>query len=200
MARKSIVRGEGTTRKRILEAASQRFASTTYEATSLRDIAADVGVDVAYVHRSFGSKESLFLEVLQFSESDIDIAGTDSADLPAVLAQRLFTRPSTSPNEADPLAILVYSFFAPAAGKHVSDRLLSEFIQPIQEKLGDQSPTRSTAIMSMLIGMSMLKNMLHLPSLNGSDSTETEAQVVEALTAIMTNPYLEKLQGDPNRD
>jgi len=42
---------------RILAAAVKRFATNSYEATGLRDIASDAGVDVAYVHRRFGSKE-----------------------------------------------------------------------------------------------------------------------------------------------
>jgi AcrR family transcriptional regulator len=37
-----------------------RFTRTSYEQTGLRDIAADVGIDVAYVHRCFGSKKRLF--------------------------------------------------------------------------------------------------------------------------------------------
>jgi AcrR family transcriptional regulator len=44
------------TRDRILNAAMERFSRTSYEQTGLRDIAADVGVDVAYVHRCFARK------------------------------------------------------------------------------------------------------------------------------------------------
>lgn len=41
-----------TTRERILKAAILRFSAHSYDNTGLRDIAADVGVDMAYVHRS----------------------------------------------------------------------------------------------------------------------------------------------------
>ena len=55
---------EDTTRERILKAAMLRFSTYSYEETGLRDIATDVGVDTAYVHRSFGSKEKLFREAV----------------------------------------------------------------------------------------------------------------------------------------
>lgn len=44
-------------KERILKAAIRRFARHSYEDTGLRDIANDADVDVAYVHRSFGSKD-----------------------------------------------------------------------------------------------------------------------------------------------
>ncbi len=53
-----------TTWQHILEAATVRFAHYSYEDTRLRDIAADVDVDVAFVHRSFGSKAQLFSEAV----------------------------------------------------------------------------------------------------------------------------------------
>ncbi len=57
-----------TTRDRILKAAILRFSTHSYDHTGLRDIAADVGVDMAYVHRSFGSKEKLFYEAVKASD------------------------------------------------------------------------------------------------------------------------------------
>lgn len=53
-------RDAAATRQALLEAARQRFARDNYEAVSVRDIAADVGVNVALVYRYFGSKAGLF--------------------------------------------------------------------------------------------------------------------------------------------
>ena len=53
------------TRARILAAARIRFSSNNYESVGTRDIAADAGVDAALVNRYFGSKEKLFLEVIE---------------------------------------------------------------------------------------------------------------------------------------
>ena len=58
-----------TTRSEILCAARRRFLAESYENVGLRDIAGDVGVDVALVSRYFGSKDALFREVMR-GESD----------------------------------------------------------------------------------------------------------------------------------
>ena len=58
-------RSSAATRQRILQAAMIRFARHPYEDARLRDIAADAEIDVAMVHRAFGSKEQLFVEVVR---------------------------------------------------------------------------------------------------------------------------------------
>ena len=50
-------------KERILNAAMLLFARMPYSDTSLRDIAA-AEVDVAYVHRAFGSKAEIFRHAL----------------------------------------------------------------------------------------------------------------------------------------
>src|SRR5215472_11724937 len=60
-------RDAAATRARILAAAMDGFARSGYEATSLREIAAGAGVDVALVGRYFGGKEGLFTEALKAS-------------------------------------------------------------------------------------------------------------------------------------
>ena len=57
-------RNAAVTRAALLGAARARFASLGYDGTSLRDVAADAGVDAALVSRYFGSKDDLFAEVL----------------------------------------------------------------------------------------------------------------------------------------
>jgi AcrR family transcriptional regulator len=48
------------TRRALLEAAERRFARDGYAATTVRDIAADAGVNVALISRYFESKAGLF--------------------------------------------------------------------------------------------------------------------------------------------
>ncbi|WP_018267634.1 TetR/AcrR family transcriptional regulator [Methylosinus sp. LW4] len=66
-AKRKESRGGEKTRERILQAALARFGSASYEDVKLRDIAAEFGVDVALVHRAFGSKEQLFAAALTAS-------------------------------------------------------------------------------------------------------------------------------------
>src|ERR687891_1473936 len=54
----------GSTRERILDAAEQRFSEEGFAGTSLREITALAGVNVAAVNYHFGSKEELLRAVL----------------------------------------------------------------------------------------------------------------------------------------
>ena len=64
MARTGRRPGPSTTRAAILEAARHRFAAAGYDATSLRLIAADAGVDPGVLLHFFGSKQGLFRTVV----------------------------------------------------------------------------------------------------------------------------------------
>jgi len=58
----------GSTAEQILRCAAHRFWHDGYASTSVRAIAAEVGVDPALVIRYFGSKEALFLKALPAQE------------------------------------------------------------------------------------------------------------------------------------
>jgi len=54
----------GRTRERILDAAEQLFADAGFEATSVRDMTASAGVNLAAINYHFGGKERLYREVV----------------------------------------------------------------------------------------------------------------------------------------
>ena len=66
MARTGRRRGGGDTRQAIAGAARRQFAERGYEATTIRGIAAEAGVDPALVMHFFGSKDALFAECVQW--------------------------------------------------------------------------------------------------------------------------------------
>jgi TetR/AcrR family transcriptional regulator, regulator of cefoperazone and chloramphenicol sensitivity len=53
------------TRQRVIDAASDLFAAHGFHGTTARDIAERAGVNLAAAHYHFGSKETLYLEVLR---------------------------------------------------------------------------------------------------------------------------------------
>ncbi|AXG77440.1 TetR/AcrR family transcriptional regulator [Streptomyces paludis] len=57
-------RDAAATRQALLEAAHSRFIRLGYERTTLRDVAGDVGVNLALIKRYFDSKEGLFKAAL----------------------------------------------------------------------------------------------------------------------------------------
>lgn len=73
LAQKTILRQQGRPtgpvtgdiRQAILDSAELRFAQQGYAATSLREIAEEVGVTPAMIHYYFGSKQALLQQVLE---------------------------------------------------------------------------------------------------------------------------------------
>ncbi|MBV9231013.1 MAG: TetR family transcriptional regulator [Chloroflexi bacterium] len=103
------------TRAALLAAARLRFARDGYEATNLRDIAADAGVNVALIPRYFGSKEGLFQTVIIFDRNRIALAMQGP---PEQLAERLLKNALADPAGSDHdlfVTLLRSSDYPPAA-------------------------------------------------------------------------------------
>jgi AcrR family transcriptional regulator len=83
-------RNAAQTRADILAAARRRFASEGYERTTLRAIAADVGIDAALVIRYFGSKQDLFAKATDFMIDLPDLSDADPDDIADMLLPRYF--------------------------------------------------------------------------------------------------------------
>jgi len=66
----------GSTKDRLLAAATELFAERGFHATTARDIAARAGVNLAAGHYHYGSKQDLYIEVLrrQFVEIRAELA------------------------------------------------------------------------------------------------------------------------------
>jgi AcrR family transcriptional regulator len=82
-------RDAAATKGALLEAARARFARVGYESTTLRDVAADVGVNLALIKRYFGSKEGLFKAALAASPRFLAEIPADRAAFAAALAAQM---------------------------------------------------------------------------------------------------------------
>jgi AcrR family transcriptional regulator len=71
----------------ILAAAELLFAEHGYAAVTVRDIGAAAGVSHALVHRYLGSKESIYLAVMEKNEGLLLRAAGDTDDLPVALSR-----------------------------------------------------------------------------------------------------------------
>jgi AcrR family transcriptional regulator len=62
------------TEKKLLEAATNLFASRGFEGTSIRDIARDMGMSISNIYYYFGSKESLLSAILNNNHERLMVA------------------------------------------------------------------------------------------------------------------------------
>ncbi len=85
-----ILGNASQTRADILSAARRRFGAEGYERTTLRAVAADVGVDAALVIRYFGSKQDLFGAAVDFAIELPDLSSFDPDEVSGILLPRFF--------------------------------------------------------------------------------------------------------------
>jgi AcrR family transcriptional regulator len=140
------------TRAAMLEAARQRFLRESYENVGLRDIARDVGVDVALVSRYFGSKEELFREVLSHGGEDkfkVDIA----PDKLAGYFAGLFEDEDDGHDDVhiERLIMILRSASSPQAAAIGHDMIHRDVLDPIADMLGGGEEAQGRAGMALLI-------------------------------------------------
>jgi AcrR family transcriptional regulator len=186
MRRKSTPRSIKSTRERILKAAIGRFSRSSYEQTGLRDIAADAGVDVAYVHRCFGSKERLFTEALR-AAAQITLPDPDGG----------FARPLAKHNLSLPpgngIDIVVRSFSSPEASAVVRQFIQKDFIGPLADKFGQPMSARIGLVAAFLAGVTIFRKVLRIPLLLECERGELESLMTMAIEDMTRAPKRSKV-------
>ena len=183
--------GQSTTRTVITAAAAQRFTAVGYDATSLRQVAADAGVDPALVRRFFGSKEQLFTAVAS-ALIDPERALAAVVDGPAEQAGerllRYFLSLLGDVSHPGPLLGLVRS----AVTSEHAARLLREFLadgllRDIAASLASKRPGLGAALAaSQLVGLAVARYAVQLPPLTAASTEELVSTVAPVLQYYLT--------------
>ncbi len=148
-----------STRDTMLASARRRFLGESYENVGLRDIARDVGVDVALVGRYFGSKENLFHEVLRGMRCDWLDSDIGAEELPAFLASMVLRKEEAEDREdLDRLLIILRSASSPKASELVRTAFREDVIEPVARLLdGPDAERRAAVAFSILTGTTIMR-------------------------------------------
>ena len=147
-------RNAAATRDAILAAASRRFSAESYDQVGMRDVAGDVGVDAALISRYFGSKEDLFLQVLNGCGKSSDLTEGDRADFGARMAHELVYG-ARREGKLEWLLIMLRSAGSPKAAS-ILKQSSEDFHAPFTAWLGgDEWKVRARMITGLLMGMSV---------------------------------------------
>jgi AcrR family transcriptional regulator len=177
-------RNAGATRAAILTAAKAQFARGGYDLTSLRDIAAEAGADVALIKRYFGGKEALFTEALKASFPPGFLQGWDRHAFPREIATMM-----AGPARADEARSQVFQFLLRAATSPTTAPLLNVAIQerllgPIRDWLGgEEAPARARVLAAIYIGF-LVERLIRDEPLKGREREafiDHAASVLEAM-------------------
>jgi AcrR family transcriptional regulator len=148
--------GPTTTKDAILDAARARFAEQGYAKTTIRQVAADAGVDAALVHYFFGTKDGLYGAALALPVSPADVIGPALAGGVEGAGERLIRRflsvwddPATRPG----LLAMVRS----AAAHEDSARALREFIAgELRPRVAAVTGTADGDLRAVLVGSALI--------------------------------------------
>jgi len=189
MAR-STARVAAARREQILEAAIARFARHSYEDTSLRAIAADVGVDVAQVHRAFGSKEQLLAEAVRAAAPPSErLLSGPRAQLPFVFTDQVLSH--DAPRAASDIGVLdifVRSLTSREASGVLREAITTDFIAPLTQTMGPRTERRAALILAMLLGVGVLRDVLHIEPLLDIRDGEIRQIMAQMFGTLMGPP------------
>jgi AcrR family transcriptional regulator len=162
-------RNAEATRAAILNAAKAQFARAGYDMTSLRDIAAEAGADVALIKRYFGGKEGLFTEALKASFRPDPLRGSNPAAFPREVATMM-----AGPARADEERSHTFQFLLRAATSPTTAPLLSlaiqeRFLGPIRDWLGgEDAAARARVLAAIYIGF-LVERLIRDEPLKGAE-------------------------------
>jgi AcrR family transcriptional regulator len=145
------------TRADILAAARHRFASDGFERTTLRAIAADVGVNAALVTRYFGSKQDLFATATEFRIDLPDLTGAEPDDIAAMLLPRYF---AVWEDDQSFLALLRAASTSGVAAEILNETLATHVAPTLKAATPDNHEKRVALTDAFVIGLAMTRSIL----------------------------------------
>jgi AcrR family transcriptional regulator len=185
--------GKSGTREAILRAARSQFGELGYDRTTIRSIAAEAGVDPALVLHFFGSKQRLFLEV-------VELPFEPAAVLPGLLAgdrrkvgerlARLFLAALDDEDARNRWTSMIRAAASePAAAEVLREILTRRVFAPIAETLGvEDAHLRATLVGSQLVGVVMARHIVRVEPIASLPTDELVQAIAPTLQRYLTGP------------
>jgi AcrR family transcriptional regulator len=190
-------RDAAATQRALIRAARRRFATEGYRATTVRQIAADAGVNVALISRYFSSKEGLFEACMVRTSDELDTQSSPSASgLDHVIA-RLLSHIVNGPDADDPLQLLL---LLRSSGDDNADlirrRTLEHFTRRLAGAAGwrDDDPStapillRAQLAIAMGMGVIMLRTSAAVEPIASASPAELLDALGETFKILLTAP------------
>ncbi len=188
-------RNANATRQAILEAARERFCSDSYDDVGMRDVARDVGVDAALISRYFGSKEDLFVAVLDSCKNGRDLMEGPREDFGDRLAREIIYD-EVMPCQDDGagakmrgLLILLRSVGSAKAMDVMQRTSNSRFYDPLAARIGGpDAPVRARLAAGLIMGMAIGRELSDgYSSLDETQKAEMARRLAVALQGLIDN-------------
>ncbi|MGW0180578.1 TetR family transcriptional regulator [Nocardia sp. NPDC003345] len=172
------------TRAAILSAAQELFAERGYERATVRDIATRAGVNQALLFRYFGNKDELFRATM--TDRGRSVLGDGPVD---ALLSRLLERVLEPAGGVSPGSWLQAALRSSGheEGASVIRRELGEEYLRALASLTDSGDgeLRADLLLAWLLGIGLVRSVLHREPLNSSDPAEIAGHVLRAAGVLL---------------
>ena len=173
------------TRADILAAARLRFGSDGYERTTLRTVAADVGVDPALVIRYFGSKQDLFAAAAEFTLDLPDLTAVHPDDVADALLPSFF---AVWEEDATFVALLRAAMTSPSAAATMR-RIFATQVAPKLAAVTPDHPAQRAGLMgAFIIGLATTRYVLTNPGVADLGHDELIAWARPVILQLLVGP------------
>lgn len=176
------------TRSAILTAARKLLAEQGYEATTIRAVAAEVGVDPSMVMRYYGSKAGLFSAAVETDLFLDKIPQVPRSQLGAAMARHFISRWEGELSD-EALTLLLRSAAtnedAAAQMRVIFDSQITKFVRDFTGG-GADAARRAALVSSQMLGLALTRYVLKLRPVTGMDVTALVESVAPVLQYYLT--------------
>jgi AcrR family transcriptional regulator len=186
-------RDAAKTRQLLLDSARRRFAHDGYSATTVRDIAADAGVNVALINRYFTNKVGLFKACLMRTSEELGRPEVDANSIEQLI-HSLVTQVAELPTDEHPLGLLL---LLRSSGDEQADEIRRELLHTYTVRMAaiggwrDDDPStdhlliRAQVVIASALGIVMLRASTGLEPLTSAGAEGLAEPLGDVVTALL---------------
>ncbi len=186
--------GSGT-REAIEAAAKRQFAELGYPGTTMRAVAAEAGVDTRLVTHYFGSKQELFVAVVELPfepEPAFEmLLGPGREGIGARVAEFMIGVLDSTEGRQTVTGLLRAAASEDAAARMLRDLLVERLLTPLARRIGGNHPELRAALLgSQVAGLAMARHVVGLPDLVDAPSPVLVAALAPVAEHYLTSPAI----------
>jgi AcrR family transcriptional regulator len=185
--------GTSGTREAIAAAARRLFAERGFDRTSIRAIADAAGVDQALVLHFYGSKQQLFVAVVELPFAPEvalpQLVAGDRGTVGLRFARFLVALLESEEGQSRITGLVRAAASEPEAARMVRELVTTRIFRPLIEALDvDQSPLRATLVGSQVVGLTMVRYVVKVEPLASADPETVVAAIAPTLQRYLVEP------------
>ena len=170
----------------ILTAALEQFGELGFERTTIRSVAAAASVDPALVMQHFGSKEGLFAAVGRQQRTHTRVLAAAREDVPQAALDDLFGDFDDPQTRTAVLALMRSCLTHQGAADVLRDDVMCDIHEAVADRIGGpDADLRASLLGATMIGLSISRYLLQLPTLSTADRADVERVLRPVLRALV---------------